>query len=208
MSTASSSPFSHPFVPGETERRGRATMATINEPVRGARAATLRTWPQEHIHMSCSGCHVHVEAPTATRSLTGDGTILLTDRRVCCSANAQLVFLHRDALSALGTLQVPLHRLGAGKYDIPLWRAPSWQAQAVYSLDDTYHLGTLTIRFLQGGGVAFQQACTRAQAQWDVDRRQEACLRMCNTLTAALYEPPRGIEDEAPPHYDAIAGDQ
>lgn len=160
-------------------------MATVNEPLRGARIATLRTWPQERIIMSCSGCHVQVEIPTATRSLGGHGTILLTDRRVRRITDVQLVFLHRDAGSALDTLQVPLHRLGTGQYKIPLWRAPTWQAQVVYSLDDIHHLGTLTIRFLQGGGAAFQQSCAHAQAQWDVNRRQEACLRMCRHIDSS-----------------------
>lgn len=142
--------------------------------------------------MSCTGCHADVDVSTVVRGLKGRGTVWLTDRRVRCESDRQLVFLNKDPGSGLDTLQVPLHRLWKGRYEIPLWSAPAWHAQVVYAWEGTHHVGSLTVRFLQGGGVAFQQACAQAQRQWDVDRQQETWLRMCKHFDSSSLPAARG----------------
>ena len=80
----------------------------------------------------------------------------------------------------LDTFSAPLHKLSTGKYILPILWAPYWQATVAHFADATRDHGQVTVRFMDGGGMSFQETIRRAQEQWDVDRRHEECLRTYN----------------------------
>lgn len=97
------------------------------------------------------------------------------------------------------TFELPLYYLSTGKYTIPIFTAPYWEATFVF-LNAEHGLGRLTVTFREGGGITFNETIGRAQQQWTVDRQMLDPLRAYHNYATytARYET-AGID--APPQY-------
>ena len=146
-------------------------MATVNHAsTRGQRRGTIRTRPHERILASYPNCHVRVLFLPTQRALESRGG-------TCTVSSQRLVFTSNQASEELDTLSVPLETMSVGKYMLPIFCAPYWQATMTHFTDGTSDHGQVIVRFPSGGGMSFPQTIRAAQAQWDVERHHEDILR-------------------------------
>ena len=92
-------------------------------------------------------------------------------------SSQRLVFTSNHVSEELDTLSVPLEKMNVGRYILPIFWAPYWQATMTHFTDGTSDHGQVIVRFPSGGGMSFQQTIREAQEQWDVERHHEDYLR-------------------------------
>lgn len=61
---------------------------------------------------------------------------------------------------------------------MPILWAPYWQATMLLEHVGHRRFTHLQLQFHEGGGAQFHSMLTKAQQQWDIDRRYDECLRM------------------------------
>lgn len=155
-------------------------MATVNhDRTRGQRPGTIRMRPHERILVSYPNCNVRLRFLPTNRALESRGGS-------CTVSSQRLVFTSDHASEELDSLSVPLEKMSVGRYILPIFSAPYWQAAITHFTDGTSDHGQVIVRFPSGGGMSFQQTIREAQEQWDVDRHHEDYLRTykCSHLSS------------------------
>ncbi|KOS16065.1 hypothetical protein Malapachy_3518 [Malassezia pachydermatis] len=158
-------------------------MATINTVAYGQRPGSVVLPESERMLFSCSGCNVSITSQPSALTWTARGTCMVTSQR--------LLFVARvPTTSEMKSLSVPLHSLSNGRYTMPILWAPYWQATMLLEHVGHRRFTHLQLQFHEGGGAQFHSMLTKAQQQWDIDRRYDECL--------PPYAPP-GIDALVPP---------
>lgn len=172
-------------------------MATVNHAsTRGQRRGTIRTRPHERILASYPNCHVRVLFLPTQRALESRGG-------TCTVSSQRLVFTSNQASEELDTLSVPLETMSVGKYMLPIFCAPYWQATMTHFTDGTSDHGQVIVRFPAAGACLFNRPFEQHRRNgMSSGIMKTFCVRI-NDLTLARYDE-QGITldtSSSPPAY-------
>ncbi|WFC93387.1 hypothetical protein MBRA1_000007 [Malassezia brasiliensis] len=143
---------------------------------RAARGA-LALRAHEQVVQEQDACVFDIHVPAMRTTRTVRGTCVLTNERVR-GLLTQLVVLPDTGLDA-ESLDVPLHHVGGGRYQLPLFSAPYYEVEVPYRAtpDAAPERARLRIRFHEGGADAFRRHLPHARDAWEHRRHERDALR-------------------------------
>ncbi|WFD03042.1 hypothetical protein MOBT1_001731 [Malassezia obtusa] len=145
----------------------------LNAAERAARGA-LALRAHERIVYQQEGCVFTITATGGARApLRSPGVCLVTNQRLVALGDVQ----KRSAL--FDSLDVPLPRLGIGRYRLPLFSAAYYEMEVPLQVtpDAAPEHALLVVHFHEGGADAFRHALARARDEWEQYRRDLEALR-------------------------------